>query len=110
VARIRTADDRQSAADNLEQGEVIFIDPSLADGFWTDAERVKAYFLGLGVGNIRHYRMTTQEFVTTSDYRALGKIGLVFIDSLHTSSRRSSTTRPSPLCSSRAGSSCFTTA
>jgi predicted O-methyltransferase YrrM len=70
--------------DNLEQGEVIFIDPSLADGFWTDAERVKAYFLGLGVGNIRHYRMTTQEFVTTSDYRALGKIGLVFIDSLHT--------------------------
>ena len=70
--------------DNLEQGEVIFIDPSLADGFWTDAERVKAYFLGLGVGNIRHYLMTTQEFVTTSDYRALGKIGLVFIDSLHT--------------------------
>lgn len=70
--------------DNLEQGEVVFIDPSLADDFWKDAGRVREYFLSLGVANIRHFRMTTQEFVKTSDYRALGRIGLVFIDSLHT--------------------------
>ena len=70
--------------DNLEQGEVVFIDPSLADDFWKDAGRVTEYFLSLGVANIRHFRMTTQEFVKTNDYRALGKIGLVFIDSLHT--------------------------
>ena len=70
--------------DNLESGEVVFIDPSLADDFWKDAARVNDYFLSLGVANIRHFRLTTQEFVKTSDYRALGKIGLVFIDSLHT--------------------------
>ena len=70
--------------DNLESGEVVFVDPSLADDFWKDASRVKEYFLSLGVANIRHFRMTTQEFVKTSDYRALGKVGLVFIDSLHT--------------------------
>ena len=70
--------------DNLEAGEVVFIDPSLADDFWKDPTRVKEYFLGLGVANIRHFGMTTQEFVKTSDYRSLGKVGLVFIDSLHT--------------------------
>jgi len=70
--------------DNLERGEVIFIDPSLADDFWRDAARVKDYFLSFGVSNVRHFPMTTQDFVKTSDYRALGKIGLIFIDSLHT--------------------------
>ncbi len=70
--------------DNLESGEVIFIDPSLADDFWKDAVRVKEYFLGFGVANIRHFPMTTQEFVTTSDYRVLPKLGLIFIDGLHT--------------------------
>jgi len=75
--------------DNLEPGEVIFIDPSLADDFWKDATRVKEYFLGYGVGNIRHFPMTTQEFVTTGDYRALGKVGLVFIDGLHTEEQAS---------------------
>jgi predicted O-methyltransferase YrrM len=70
--------------DNLEPGEVIFIDPSLADDFWKDEARVTEYFRSLGVANIRHFRMTTQEFVKTSEYRELGKLGLVFIDSLHT--------------------------
>jgi len=69
--------------DNLERGELIFIDPSLADGFWKDADRVKAYFEGFGVGNIRHYRMTTQEFVSSGACRALGEVGLVFIDGRH---------------------------
>lgn len=70
--------------DNLETGELIFIDPSLADGFWTDADRVKAYFQDFGVNNVRHFRMTTQEFVASDAYRALGEIGLVFIDGRHT--------------------------
>lgn len=75
--------------DNLEPGEVIFIDPSLADDFWKDADRVKEHFLGLGVNNVRHFAMTTQEFVTTEDYRALAKLGLVFIDGLHTAEQAS---------------------
>ncbi|HEY8266495.1 MAG TPA: class I SAM-dependent methyltransferase [Steroidobacteraceae bacterium] len=70
--------------DNLEQGELIFIDPSLADDFWKDADRVQAYFREFGVRNVRHFRMTTQEFVAGGDYRALGEIGLVFIDGRHT--------------------------
>ncbi|HWA45108.1 MAG TPA: class I SAM-dependent methyltransferase [Hypericibacter adhaerens] len=75
--------------DNLEQGEVVFIDPSLADDFWKDAGRVKDYFRQHGVGNVRHFPMTTQQFVTTADYRALGKLGLVFIDGLHTEAQAS---------------------
>jgi hypothetical protein len=70
--------------DNLEPGELIFIDPSLADDFWKDEESVKAYFLDFGVRNIRHFRMTTQEFVKTPDYGTLKDVGLLFIDSRHT--------------------------
>lgn len=75
--------------DNIEPGEVIFIDPSFVDDFWTDADRVREYFKSFGVKNIRHFRMTTQEFVTTPDYRALGKIGLLFIDGRHTEEQAS---------------------
>ena len=70
--------------DNSEPGEVIFIDPSLADDFWKDADRVNIHFQGFGVANIRHRLMTTQQYVTTAEYRALGRIGLLFIDGLHT--------------------------
>ena len=70
--------------DNLDPGEVVFIDPSLVDDFWKDPARVKEYFLGFGVANIRHLPMTTQEFVKTSAYRELGKVGVLFIDGLHT--------------------------
>lgn len=70
--------------DNLEPGEVIFIDPSLADDFWANPGRVKDYFQGFGLANIRHFRMTTQEFVETDLYRNLGEIGLLFIDGKHT--------------------------
>lgn len=70
--------------DNLEHGELIFIDPSLADDFWCDEDGVKKYFLGFGISNIRHFRMTTQEFVASNDYGALDEIGLVFIDGRHT--------------------------
>ncbi len=70
--------------DNQKPGRVIFIDPSMADDFWRDAERTDAYFHGYGLGNILHFRMTTQEFVETEHYRELGKIGLLFIDGKHT--------------------------
>ena len=70
--------------DNLERGELIFIDPSLADDFWTNADAVRTYFQSFGARNIRHFRMTTQEFVATDHYRKLGEIGLVFIDGRHT--------------------------
>jgi predicted O-methyltransferase YrrM len=70
--------------DNVEPGEVIFIDPSLVDDFWKRPVDVNAYFSGLGVENIRHFCMTTQEFVESSDYESLGEIGIVFIDGHHT--------------------------
>jgi predicted O-methyltransferase YrrM len=74
----------KAVADNLEGGEVIFIDPSLVDGFWRDPEAVSAHFAGFGITNIRHHLMTTQEFVGTETYRALDGLGIVFVDGLHT--------------------------
>jgi predicted O-methyltransferase YrrM len=70
--------------DNLDPGEVTFIDPSMADPFWTDASEVERYFAEYGVGNVRHFPLTTQQFVETDAYRALGEVGLVFIDGYHT--------------------------
>lgn len=70
--------------DNQEPGELLFIDPSLADDFWRNEARVEAYFRGFGVGNIRHFRMTTQEFVDTTAYQRLKQVGLLFVDSRHT--------------------------
>jgi len=69
--------------DNLESGEVIFIDPAMVDDFWKDTETVREYFRRFGLENVRHFRMTTQEFVQTGTYRALGEVGLVFIDGHH---------------------------
>lgn len=70
--------------DNLEGGEIIFIDPSLVDDFWKHKTEVDAYFRGLGVENIRHFRMTTQEFVGSPDYQSMEEVGIVFIDGRHT--------------------------
>ncbi len=69
--------------DNVEPGEVTFIDPSMVDDFWKDPDAVKEYFRGFGLENVRHYPMTTQQFVETKDYRELGGIGLLFIDGYH---------------------------
>lgn len=69
--------------DNVEPGEVTFIDPSMVDDFWKDPEAVPAYFRGFGLENIRHYLMTTQQFVETEAYRRLPEIGLLFIDGYH---------------------------
>jgi predicted O-methyltransferase YrrM len=73
----------RALADNSEQGEVVFIDPSYADDFWQDPARVNEHFLSLGAPNVRHYRLTTQEFVGSSDYAALGAIGLLMVDGYH---------------------------
>jgi predicted O-methyltransferase YrrM len=70
--------------ENVEGGEVTFIDPSLADGFWSDADQVEEHFRQLGTPNVRHHRYTTQEFITTPAYMELGEIGLLMVDGLHT--------------------------
>ncbi len=70
--------------DNTEGGVVSFIDPSLADDFWKDRNRVQGYFENYGANNIQHYLMTTQEFVESDEYQALDNLGIVFIDGLHT--------------------------
>ena len=74
----------RALADNGEGGQVHFIDPSLVDDFWTDEANVRDHFSGHGVTNIRHYLMTTQEFVETEAYRNIGQIGIAFIDGYHT--------------------------
>ena len=70
-------------SDNLEPGEVTFVDPSLVDDFWKDQRTVDEYLRDLGVDNLRHHLTTTQEFVETAAYRELEQIGLVFIDGHH---------------------------
>ena len=70
--------------DNAESGEVLFIDPSLTDGFWKNRKAVARHFRSYGITNIRHLLMTTQEFVQSREYRALREIGIVFIDGYHT--------------------------
>ena len=60
-----------------------FIDPSLVDEFWKDPKRVDEHFATFGVTNVRHFLMTTQQFVETAIYRGLDEIGIAFIDGYH---------------------------
>lgn len=73
----------RALSDNEEKGEVHFIDPSLVDDFWKDPARVREHFASLGVHNIRHHLLTTQQFVETETYRRLPPVGLLFIDGYH---------------------------
>ncbi len=73
----------KALADNSERGELWFIDPSLVDNFWIDPQAVQRHFNEFGVKNIRHFLMTTQQFVASESYRSLGEVGLVFIDGYH---------------------------
>jgi predicted O-methyltransferase YrrM len=73
----------KALTDNSERGEVWFIDPSFVDDFWRDHLEVQKYFGGLGVSNIRHFLMTTQQFVMSESYRNMGEVGIVFIDGYH---------------------------
>jgi predicted O-methyltransferase YrrM len=70
--------------ENVEGGEVTFIDPSYADGFWADPAKVEEHFTHLGTPNVRHHRCTTQEFLATPAYAELAGVGLLMIDGLHT--------------------------
>jgi predicted O-methyltransferase YrrM len=74
----------KACQDNVESCEVTFIDPSLADDFWKDPAATEAHFRKFGLDNVRHHLQTTQQFVTTPEYAALGDIGLIFIDGYHT--------------------------
>jgi hypothetical protein len=73
----------RSLLDNVEGGEVWFIDPSLADDYWQDPASVAVTFERLGTPNVRHQRYTTQEFVATEAYAGLKDVGLVMIDGYH---------------------------
>ncbi len=74
----------KALADNGEGGQVHFIDPSYVDDFWKDPAAVNAHFARYGLNNIRHYLMTTQQFVESAAYRELGAPGIVFVDGYHT--------------------------
>ena len=73
----------KALSENQEGGEVVFIDPSFVDDFWKDPEAVRNHFASHGVTNIRHFLMTTQEFILSETYHSLGPVGLVFIDGHH---------------------------
>lgn len=73
----------RALGDNLEPGEVLFIDPSMVDNFWTDPVAVRKHFDHLDAPAVRHFLMTTQEFIGTPEYRRLDRVGLVFIDGYH---------------------------
>jgi predicted O-methyltransferase YrrM len=73
----------QALMDNGNKGKLIFIDPSLADNFWSNKKNTYAWFKKFGLTNIEHHLMTTQEFVTTKLYKKLANIGVVFIDGFH---------------------------
>jgi len=77
----------RALADNGEGGEVWFIDPSLADDFWAEPAQVTAWFARFDLDNVRHFRMTTQEFVASAAYAALGDVELLFVDGLHTAAQ-----------------------
>lgn len=71
-------------ADNLEGGVVHFIEPSLVDDFWTDANRVVRHFRSHGLENIVHHEMTTQDFVESAAYESVNDVGLLLVDGYHT--------------------------
>ena len=73
----------KALADNVEDGKVIFIDPSLVDDFWKAPQQVRERFARFDITNVEHHMMTTQQFVETENYRSLDEVGIVFIDGYH---------------------------
>lgn len=69
--------------DNTEGGRVTFIDPSMVDDFWQTPARVQAHFASYGINNIDHHCMTTQQFVASPAWHALGEVGLLLVDGYH---------------------------
>ncbi|MSR08835.1 MAG: class I SAM-dependent methyltransferase [Gammaproteobacteria bacterium] len=74
----------QALRDNGEGGRVTFIDPSLADDFWIDPERTRAWFAGFGLDNVEHHRLTTQQYIETAEHRSSTPVSLLFVDGYHT--------------------------
>jgi predicted O-methyltransferase YrrM len=74
----------QALKDNKNDSKLIFIDPSLADNFWADADKNNVWFSRFGLTNIKHYLMTTQEFVMSDAFKEIKDIGLLFVDGYHT--------------------------
>ena len=73
----------RALGDNLEAGQVTFVDPSLVDGFWRDPVAVQAHFARFTGHKISHHLMTTQDFVASPAYDALHDVGLLFVDGYH---------------------------
>lgn len=73
----------KALSENLEKGTVYFIDPSFVDDFWKDPSAVQNYFASFGSDNIRHFLMTTQQFVASDAYIGLGAVDIVFVDGYH---------------------------
>jgi predicted O-methyltransferase YrrM len=69
--------------DNAQNGRVTFIDPSMVDDFWSEPEKVRAWFASFGLNNIDHHRCTTQEFLKTDSYEKLDRVGILFVDGFH---------------------------
>ncbi len=56
----------------------------MADDFWADPERTRAWFAGFGLDNIDHHRLTTQQYVETAEHRSGTPVSLLFVDGYHT--------------------------
>ena len=69
--------------DNGQGAKLTFIDPSLADDFWTDSQRTRQWFASFGLDNIEHHQLTTQQFVQSQAYRSLAPVGMLFVDGYH---------------------------
>lgn len=69
--------------DNAEPGRLLFIDPSLVDDFWKDAEAVRAHFADHGVHCVEHHLMTTQQFAKSPQMAALDSVDMLFVDGFH---------------------------
>lgn len=74
----------KALAENVEDGAVHFIEPSLVDDFWKDVERVTHHFEEHGISNVVHHPLTTQDFAESETYGALEDVGLLLIDGYHT--------------------------
>jgi predicted O-methyltransferase YrrM len=69
--------------DNNDDGQLIFIDPSLADDFWKDPELVRAHFLKHDLDNVEHFQLTTEQFAGSDHFANLGEVGMLFVDGFH---------------------------
>lgn len=70
--------------DNQNDGQLIFIDPSLADDFWRTPSKVNAWFEKFELSNIHHHLKTTQQFIESQDYQQIASVDFLFIDGYHT--------------------------